>query len=88
MYKESLKITKVNDIVIAKLYSTEIVRIDNNKISLNYGKYKTNLVKKNINKVLGYYKIPCHVFIHENEWKVAKQNGVITQFINNQQFNY
>jgi hypothetical protein len=88
MSKNNLKITKSCDTVIAKFYNTEIVRVDNNRVTFNTGGFKTSLTKKSINRVLDMCKIPMSVFIHQGEWKVTDCGGNPHNFEENKVFMY
>ncbi len=88
--KNKLKIKNSSEGVVATLYNTDIVRIvaTNRQVILNSGGWKTNVTKTSINRVLSGYNIPLSVFKHQNEWRIALQNGNILPFEDEKMYQY
>jgi hypothetical protein len=83
-----LTIKKSSGDVVARLYTTDIVKISNNKFTLNSGGYKTSLIKKSMNRVLSSMNIPITVFSHENVWKIVDKNGKMFPFEDGKEYKY
>lgn len=89
MSKDKLKIIQSGDTLTVKLYNTNIVKIENRKVTLNSDGFKTKLTKSNINRVLNQYNIPLLVFEHQKKWWISNlQRTNFKEFEDNKTYNY
>lgn len=89
MSKNKLKITQSGDVLTVKFYNTDIVKIENRKVTLNTDGFKTKLTKSNINRVLNQYNIPLIVFKHQDKWWVSDlQKSNFKEFEDNKTYYY
>jgi len=75
---KGLKVVRNNRQIVAQLYNTVIVTIENDKCTLNTGGWFTTHTKKCMNLVLGEFGLNVRQI--KGEWFLSKKSEIIEKF--------
>lgn len=82
---KGMSLVSSDNITMAQLYNTVIVKLIGRKLTLNSGTWRTKHTKKCINLTMNHLKLPVHVFQEKGEWFV-EANGIRYIFIDGDEF--
>lgn len=79
-YKTTVHTDKKSGDTVVILYSTEVVRFDNQSVILNSGGWRTNTTKTRMNQTSNQFNLGFTVFQKNYGWFVQFRGGEVVDF--------
>lgn len=70
-----------HNLLVGKLYQTEIIHYQQNWLTLRHGGWPTNHTKKCINLILDRYELGISLSQYQGKWYVTNQDNKCVPFV-------